>query len=56
VFLAWIPAGENAVAGQSRLSGTAYRVFEIAAFIPAPAYREAGTKQDIRQHFSKALT
>ena len=26
--------GENAVAGQSRLSGTAYRVFEIAAFIP----------------------
>jgi len=26
---------KNAVAGQSRLSGTAYRVSEIAAFIPA---------------------
>jgi hypothetical protein len=34
---------ENPVAGQSRLSGTAYRVLEIAAFIPAdPAYGGTG--------------
>jgi hypothetical protein len=31
----------------------AYRVFEIAAFIPAPAYRQAGTGRDILQHFRK---
>jgi hypothetical protein len=31
--------GKNAFAGQEC---PAYRVFEIAAFIPAPAYRQAG--------------
>ena len=44
VFLVWIPAGENEVAGQSRLSGTAHRLFKIAAFIPAPAYRQAPSR------------
>jgi hypothetical protein len=35
--------GENAVAGQSRLGGTAYRVLEIAAFIPThPAHGGTG--------------
>jgi hypothetical protein len=48
--------GENAVAGQEC---PAYRVFEIAAFIPTLAYRprsrpragQAGTGQGILQHF-----
>jgi len=44
--------GENAVAGQEC---PAYRVFEIAAFIPAPAYRQAGKGLAILQHFRKRL-
>jgi hypothetical protein len=53
---------ESAVAEQSRLSGTAYRVFEIAALIPTPAYRQAqsGAFYSIFvnpvRNFSRALT
>ena len=41
--------GENAAAGQVGIDSfrecPAYRIFEIAAFIPSPAYWQAGSRQ-----------
>jgi hypothetical protein len=51
-----LPTGGQAVSAKMRLPDKnvrPYRVFEIAAFIPTPAYRQAGTRRGILQHFRK---